>query len=279
MTTVERYANPDFWDARFQGSEGLFDWYATYAELKDTFEEFYPAEQSKQSSPVLVVGCGNSAFSSELYAAGYLHITSIDISASAISKMQEQFNLPGMSWQVMDATAMSFQDGTFNLAVDKGTLDAMMTSGSDEIAGAMVSEIWRVLQPDGLLILISHSGKRLKLLTDGWQCLELRRCRLSPQATFINMLRSKLPPGAPLRDAFQQPELLQEAGEEAKQALRKMAFIDAFRVFKARKRAQAGLSRTELVQAEEELRGAKDEGSDPRRQPFCWIYVLRKIAR
>lgn len=168
MTTVERYANPDFWDARFQGSEGLFDWYATYAELKDTFEEFYPAEQSKQSSPVLVVGCGNSAFSSELYAAGYLHITSIDISASAISKMQEQFNLPGMSWQhvlirttfsllflyiptppwclmkcpsvseprqVMDATAMSFQDGTFNLAVDKGTLDAMMTSGSDEIAG------------------------------------------------------------------------------------------------------------------------------------------------
>ncbi|CAK8994637.1 unnamed protein product [Durusdinium trenchii] len=219
MTTVERYANPDFWDARFQGSEGLFDWYATYAELKDTFEEFYPAEQSKQSSPVLVVGCGNSAFSSELYAAGYLHITSIDISASAISKMQEQFNLPGMSWQVMDATAMSFQDGTFNLAVDKGTLDAMMTSGSDEIAGA----------------------------------------------TFINMLRSKLPPGAPLRDAFQQPELLQEAGEEAKQALRKMAFIDAFRVFKARKRAQAGLSRTELVQAEEEpvpvLRGPLAFGS------------------
>ena len=89
------YANPNFWDARFQGSEGLFDWYATYEELKDTFEEFCP---TNQCSPVLVVGCGNSGFSSELREAGYLPITSIDISASAICKMQEQFNIPGMSW-------------------------------------------------------------------------------------------------------------------------------------------------------------------------------------
>ena len=40
------------------------------------------------------------------------------------------------------------------------------------------------------------------------------------EATFINMLRCKLPPGAPLKDALQQPQLLQEAAEEAKQALR-----------------------------------------------------------
>lgn len=42
------------------------------------------------------------------------------------------------------------------------------------------------------------------------------------------MLRSKLPPGAPLRDAFQQPELLQEAGEEAKQALRQGLLLGTF---------------------------------------------------
>jgi len=40
------------------------------------------------------------------------------------------------------------------------------------------------------------------------------------EATFINMLRSKLPLGAPLKDAFQQPQLLQEASQEAKDALR-----------------------------------------------------------
>ena len=36
----------------------------------------------------------------------------------------------------MDATAMTFKDESFHLAVDKGTLDAMMTSGNDEYAGA-----------------------------------------------------------------------------------------------------------------------------------------------
>ena len=35
------------------------------------------------------------------------------------------------------------------------------------------------------------------------------------------MLRSKLPLGAPLKDAFQQPQLLQEASQEAKDALRR----------------------------------------------------------
>lgn len=92
------YANPDFWDARFQDTEGLFDWYATYEELNDTFEEFCPVDHG---SKVLVVGCGNSAFSAELHCAGYQQITSIDISNSAINKMQQYFNRPGMTWHLV----------------------------------------------------------------------------------------------------------------------------------------------------------------------------------
>ena len=93
------YANPDFWDARFQDTEGLFDWYATYDELNDTFEEFCPIKSHCEDS-LLVVGCGNSAFSAELHGAGYQHITSIDISNSAISKMKQLFDRPGMTWQL-----------------------------------------------------------------------------------------------------------------------------------------------------------------------------------
>eukprot|EP00434_Breviolum_minutum_P035426 symbB.v1.2.031362.t1/scaffold3633.1/size69136/2 len=197
--------------------------------------------------------------------------------------MQKHFERPGLTWQTMDATSMTFEDDRFDLAVDKGTLDAMMSAGDQEhtLAGALLSETWRVLKPSGLLILVSHSGKRMKLLRSHghWRCIELRRCRLSPQATFINMLRSKLPLGAPLKDAFQQPQLLQEASQEAKDALRRMAFIDAFRIFKARKKAQMGEDRME---AEEDLADAAEQNeenvpSDPRRQPFCWVYVLRKM--
>jgi len=279
----KEYANPDFWEKRFEGTEGLFDWYATYEELNDTFEEFCPVRRYA-SGDLLVVGCGNSAFSAELHAAGYQQITSIDISAAAIRKMQKHFDRPGLTWQTMDATSMTFEDDRFDLAVDKGTLDAMMSAGDQEhtLAGALLMETWRVLKPSGLLILVSHSGKRMKLLRShgSWRCIELRRCRLSPQATFINMLRSKLPLGAPLKDAFQQPQLLQEASQEAKDALRRMAFIDAFRIFKARKKAQMGEDRMEAE--EEDLADAAEQNednvpSDPRRQPFCWVYVLRKV--
>lgn len=50
----------------------------------------------------------------------------------------------------------------------------------------MLEEVWRVLRPEGLLIVVSHSGKRLQLLKSHgtWQCLEIRKCRLSPQAGF-----------------------------------------------------------------------------------------------
>ena len=157
----------------------------------------------------------------------------------------------------MDATAMTFHGDSFHLAVDKGTLDAMMSPGTNEFAGAtrtefwnqlfllgsfrndsdsmtiiegglscnshcvlpvvasnptlsvycltipqpnswcfhglplvfwipeaMLEEVWRVLRPEGLLIVVSHSGKRLQLLKSHgtWQCLEIRKCRLSPQA-------------------------------------------------------------------------------------------------
>ena len=40
------------------------------------------------------------------------------------------------SRQVMDATAMTFENDSFELAVDKGTLDAMMSPGTNEFAGA-----------------------------------------------------------------------------------------------------------------------------------------------
>ena len=203
------------------------------------------------------MGCGNSSLSSDLYSAGYGDITNIDVSSPAIEKMQQQFAALPMRWLVMDATSMTFKSDSFGVSVDKGTLDAMMSSHADDLAGALCREVWRVLQPGGIFILVSHSGKRMPLLrsalssfpvpaaSDGsdvpvpaWRCLELRRCRLSPQATLINVLRSKLPPAGKLVDAFRDPELLQQASAEAKAALKRMAFIDAFRLFKARTAAE-----------------------------------------
>jgi hypothetical protein len=52
----------------------------------------------------------------------------------------------------MDATAMTFESGSFNYAVDKGTLDAICADKSPETAGRVVAyfnEVVRVLSTKG----------------------------------------------------------------------------------------------------------------------------------
>lgn len=278
---VSSYSSTDFWDSRFKDAEGLFDWYATYNELGDFFEEFCPSEATQE---VLVVGCGNSAFSGELCQAGYRKIANIDVSAAAVQKMADRFKELNMDWLVMDATEMTFDDGRFSVAVDKGTLDAMMSSptGAD-VASAMIAEVWRVLLPGGIFILVSHNGQRMPLMRaavgDGWKCLELRRNRLSPQATLINILRSKLN-GQSMAQAFKDPELLREATLEAKAALKKMAFLDAFRQFRNRKVEASDRDPEKEAEAlrEKEREQASDQAKDPRLQPYCWVYALKKVC-
>eukprot|EP00930_Biecheleria_cincta_P038308 TRINITY_DN2632_c0_g1_i1.p1 TRINITY_DN2632_c0_g1~~TRINITY_DN2632_c0_g1_i1.p1 ORF type:complete len:334 (-),score=65.81 TRINITY_DN2632_c0_g1_i1:25-972(-) len=286
------YASSDYWNARFRDTEGIFDWYATYTELEGVFREFYPACKKARNRSMLVVGSGNSALSAELYQAGYRGITNIDISSEAIKKMHSHFSDLDMEWLDMDATSMAFDGECFDTAVDKGTLDAMMSSGSGhEIAMAMVAEIWRVLRPGGVFLLVSHNGKRLPLLQEAlalqegeeasekparWRCMDLRRNRLSPQATFINVLRSKLQ-GRPMAEAFRDPEMLREATEEARAALKQMAFLEAFRLFKARKRAESGAAKQEAgCEGEPSADREESEPRDPPLQPFCWVYVLQK---
>jgi len=84
--------------------------------------------------------------------------------------------------------------------------------------------------------------------------------------------------------------MLREAQVETRRALKQMAFLEAFRMFKARKarkvaaeRAAAGLpvedSRPAQVDEEDEEAtvdkelGVKRDGC---RQPYCFAYILKK---
>ena len=63
------------------------------------------------------------------------NIINIDISAVAIKKMQEANSRtrPEMQFLHMDATAMSFDDEQFSVALDKGTLDALFVDDTPEV--------------------------------------------------------------------------------------------------------------------------------------------------
>ena len=95
-------------------------------------------------------------------------LVNIDICENVVESMLKQF--PQMKFQQMDALSMTFEDSSFSVLFDKGTLDALMVDESDEILtniGGYFSEISRVLRLGGRFICVSlleqHILKRILL--------------------------------------------------------------------------------------------------------------------
>lgn len=77
-------------------------------------------------------GCGNSALSHDLYQLGYTDVTSIDFSPACIAAMRARYaHCPGLRWAVMDIRALAFPDASFDVVLEKGTLDVLMVEETD----------------------------------------------------------------------------------------------------------------------------------------------------
>ena len=61
------------------------------------------SEDIQDSDKILVVGCGNSPFSEELYKAGYRNLISTDYSEVVIDDKKRH---PQMQWQVADVLTL-----------------------------------------------------------------------------------------------------------------------------------------------------------------------------
>lgn len=119
---------------------------------------------------ILNLGCGNGQIQDRLYQSGYHHITNNDISAAVISQMAKLNPHPAMTYEVMDATKMAYPDGSFDLVLDKSTIDALLCSDSPLVSVArMVAEVERVLKCGGVYFVVSYGepDKRLEHLQRG----------------------------------------------------------------------------------------------------------------
>ena len=87
----------------------------------------------KSDSNILIVGCGNSSFSNDLYDCGFHRITNIDYSSVLIEKMSgaNATSRPDMKWLHMDMTALTFAENTFDVVIDKAAMDALMVDEGD----------------------------------------------------------------------------------------------------------------------------------------------------
>lgn len=143
----KEFGSVDYWEKFFQQrGKKAFEWYGTYLELCGVLHKYI-----KPREKVLVVGCGNSELSEQLYDVGYQDIVNIDISEVVIKQMKERnaSRRPRMSFLKMDMTQMEFPDASFQVVLDKGTLDAVLTDEEEKTlqqVDRMLAEVGRVLQ-------------------------------------------------------------------------------------------------------------------------------------
>nr|KAG5705790.1 hypothetical protein BaRGS_027449 [Batillaria attramentaria] len=95
-----------------------------------------------------------------MYDVGYHSITNIDISDIVIRQMNERNSKTRgeMTFEKMDVTQMTYEDGSFAVAVDKGTLDALAVDQEEKTLAtvrAMFEEVSRVLRLGGRYIIVS----------------------------------------------------------------------------------------------------------------------------
>ncbi|KAG7395967.1 hypothetical protein PHYBOEH_002952 [Phytophthora boehmeriae] len=157
---AEDFRKQEYWDEFFQKrGEKAFEWYGDYASLRQPLAALLGlpdgaaslVQRLKAKVRVLVVGCGNSALSGDLAADGFSDLLSVDFSERVIDEMRRKH--PTLRWEVMDMTDMkTLEDGSFDLVLDKGALDALMAEDTLEIkkdATRMLQEVRRVLAPGG----------------------------------------------------------------------------------------------------------------------------------
>ena len=121
------FKEKSYWEDRFTVEEE-YDWLLTFDKLKPHLLPLL-----KTMDHILIVGCGNSSLSADLYDAGFIHITNIDFSEMVIEKMKQlhEHDRPGMKWVVQDMTDLQFRAGSFDVVLDKASMDALMVSEVD----------------------------------------------------------------------------------------------------------------------------------------------------
>mmetsp|Transcript_6473 Transcript_6473/g.4592 ORF Transcript_6473/g.4592 Transcript_6473/m.4592 type:complete len:104 (+) Transcript_6473:208-519(+) len=80
-----------------------------------------------KNDKVLVLGCGNAEFSADMYDDGFSNITNIDYSTVCIEQMSQiNKSRVHMKYEVMDVRDLKFDDNSFDIAIDKSTIDALL---------------------------------------------------------------------------------------------------------------------------------------------------------
>ncbi|KAJ6592328.1 S-adenosyl-L-methionine-dependent methyltransferase [Mycena vulgaris] len=181
------YRDKAYWDERYtqeSAADATFDWARSYADIAPLLRALIPRKDAR----ILMLGCGNSTLSQDMYDDGYTKIVNTDYSRVVIEQMRARHSVlrPGMEWLEMDVRDLDFADDAFDVAIDKVTMDGMISEKGDvwnpsqqvvDDCTAEVSEVIRTLKKaTGVFIYLTfgqpHFRRRFLELPD--TTLEIR---------------------------------------------------------------------------------------------------------
>ncbi|KAG8222812.1 hypothetical protein J437_LFUL005018 [Ladona fulva] len=160
------YKDVNYWNERY-AIEETYDWFKSYDSFKHLIKENVSLEDN-----ILMLGCGNSNLSEQMYGDGYHNIVNIDYSDIVIGNMSKKYaDLKKMSWEVMDMRDMSFPDESFDVIFEKGTLDAMLVEDSPwhiseenaQLIDTILTQVSRILTRNGRFISVTFTQPHFRL--------------------------------------------------------------------------------------------------------------------
>ena len=119
-------------------------------------EEILFTQWFEKDERILDLGTGTGRIALGLAELGYQRVRGVDLARPMIKKARHLAKLleTPVSFQVMDATALGFDDGTFDDVIFG--FNGLMQIPTEEARAQALREIHRVVRPDGLLCFTTH---------------------------------------------------------------------------------------------------------------------------
>lgn len=152
---MAEYAKISYWNNRYCTDVKPFEWYQKYEFLKSVFK----SEKLSSDDEILVVGCGTSKLSEDMYEDGYKNICNIDASHVCIKLMNDRtMDNNNIVFKQMDCTKMDeFENEYYNAIIDKACMDSLLCGENAENSINMYfSHVARILKQNGKFFVLSY---------------------------------------------------------------------------------------------------------------------------
>eukprot|EP00981_Chlorochromonas_danica_P013514 scaffold6421_cov251-Ochromonas_danica.AAC.8 len=201
------YSSESYWNQRYEANNIDHEWYYSFDILEPLLKMMLSNQPDLSLAKALEIGCGDRPLVSHFHQLGLKedNIYGIDFSQVVIDHLQSQQSQSLQSsastssttttttttttsssakvhYLKADARRMSqFSNDNFDLLVDKGTIDSMLSSTNSKEgvknAFKVVKEMVRLLSPTGSFMLISHievDSDEFEVLMDDILCPALQ---------------------------------------------------------------------------------------------------------